>query len=1553
VKSVSEKEAIGDWSNLKGTRYHLAYALWLLLRGGASEVRFFAGNDLLFRAIQPPLDIDNTSTISLSAITRDPDCDIWVQLKATATDWTRSELLEGNLLFNFICNAAVSESNNRHWRISLITEADIRTGDIAEFAANPSGNPKLNAQLIAIVDAAQKHLASSSISRSSKEIHDIAVNSLTMLASTRRTAMETLRAEIETAIMESAPNRIAVRRIASTLIGALLSSAAESPNDNCAYTTEWLNREAGLMVVSQRPFDTNPIAACDLAADEASRPQGLLPFRSDRFVLRQSFDSAARQFLKAPETLFVLVGRSGIGKSWAIANLVCTSLRGHVRIVRIGSEVAIGTSLAHLAMETFANYSDRHDDPTSVVARLTAASVASEKGKVLFCIDDLRVPSSSADSARSWIRALVREARDLRAKLLLSCQDETWTLLRLHASVDLPDIFAPHRSLDETPTTHSIRLDVMSPEELEAALSKRLPPDRASRAYLHLRGAPFLYLRIPFIFERYLDRHQMTLGTVGSHPDPVAVDDLLSSTLDARLDSVATALLADPEAVCAAFNEIVDHIWSRRRQIISQAEVIGLVARHLPEQGVDALREFRAKGLLSPSPTLSWYEGILGDYFFARRLIRRSPDTGALVSELEPGQDDTVVETLIRMAVNGPELAERLLGADPRFRPSLLRGLSQRPTGDAMTFGLVASLTRPDDDTVADVDACEALGILAARGRRGVLDRSAWRKVIEMYLSGDVYEGIRGMHALASVLEYEPAIVGSLVSRRLRSVLGRAHETHRKGLGRRLSNALDALHNVTHRQAALAVERVLETISPYQSDTVMEERDKFIASYDYLRGRIAPFLGTTFVEPLIDALSSSDRTVRLRAAGAVRPAVYDNPAMFRTAILQAIRSEDDPDVLLRLLWAAPRLTRDSRDFLNALGARPSPVWTHPLPCGPALAILGEAADFESDVVSSLLPINLDHMPEPWIRACLSDVHALAWWRCARRNPSFRSKLEPLAEPRLKGVPRSFHAFAFRGAFIARLGLATLEKVPLTPIDVTMTSQAEGHLPYCYSHVEEIVKDHAAQLVAMPEWPSLLDMLSGCVSANNQARDRFYLTLQNRRFDCARRSLDELCILAMHVSDPLSILNRLPRDWEAMRAARSLLASNHPAEGLRAFAQLACDERAASGTPQAWHERSKCLARLNASRPDPVPNVGGLSRVSRIQRWFGNDDSTEGVSVLIDENPERMLEIIDRSIDNLEQMHLLYFWAKQARNWKAYLLASVHRRMFDPQALSPVSALRMTSESLAVFRRLPPSLERNEGITVFEGVQSWLAGHPVAPAAVAGGPSPFQSANRIAAEILTSSCRGTTVETVRNILMQAGLWWQSVDYRWEAGELRSGSGVPYYALAVLPAVRLAAYSVLRHSSLVDPVSQIMKERYRVCHELNNVDWDFNHPPATTAGMNLKWLDRVMNISSTLVDERIFLRIGDLFVRLGRIAEGEEKLQAALAHPLCTPLGRASAHWDLACAALRTGRTDRCRAMLEETLRLAPYLKSRIAEHADFESVRHMDWFVAMTRPAESR
>jgi hypothetical protein len=104
------KDALGDSSGIKGTEYHLLYALWLLLRGESERVAFYEGNDLLAHPIAPPKIVESEDFRRVSLHAEESNEDLWIQLKSTESPWTRGKFLpantkDDNLLKNFICNA--------------------------------------------------------------------------------------------------------------------------------------------------------------------------------------------------------------------------------------------------------------------------------------------------------------------------------------------------------------------------------------------------------------------------------------------------------------------------------------------------------------------------------------------------------------------------------------------------------------------------------------------------------------------------------------------------------------------------------------------------------------------------------------------------------------------------------------------------------------------------------------------------------------------------------------------------------------------------------------------------------------------------------------------------------------------------------------------------------------------------------------------------------------------------------------------------------------------------------------------------------------------------------------------------------------------------------------------------------------------------------------------------------------------------------------------------------------------------------------------------------
>jgi hypothetical protein len=215
---LSQDEIRGDWSNLKGTEYHLLYALWLLLREEASEVAFYEGNDLRAEPIRPPTfqgDLDLVQAIPVRMQCRQKD--VWIQLKSTSEPWTPSDFLKGNLLENFVCNALTSLRNGRAWEVRLVTQAIVRRKDVLAFAEDPGKQPNLLHHLTRVVASVKGRLAKPGGSAPADEaaIRDLALTILRTLCDTEPVALAALKSEIEVELAYARPNRHAVRRTAN------------------------------------------------------------------------------------------------------------------------------------------------------------------------------------------------------------------------------------------------------------------------------------------------------------------------------------------------------------------------------------------------------------------------------------------------------------------------------------------------------------------------------------------------------------------------------------------------------------------------------------------------------------------------------------------------------------------------------------------------------------------------------------------------------------------------------------------------------------------------------------------------------------------------------------------------------------------------------------------------------------------------------------------------------------------------------------------------------------------------------------------------------------------------------------------------------------------------------------------------------------------------------------------------------------------------------------------------------------------------------------------
>jgi hypothetical protein len=1537
---LSQDEIRGDWSNLKGTEYHLVYAIWLLLRDEASEVAFFEGNDLRAEPIRPQvLKGDPEPTGTIPARMQRGQKDVWIQLKATSEPWTPSDFLEGNLLENFVCNAFTSLRNGRDWEVRLVTQAIVRRKDLLAFADDPGKPGKLVKHLDRIVASVKGRLAKEHGPAPPDEgaIRELALRILKALGDTEPVALAALKAEVEVELAYARPSRHAVKRTANLLLGAVLSDAAAGPGQGRAYTVNWLNEVAGPGVRSDKPFDRDEALACDAAVTQALSPL----WNSEYCAPRSRLRPILQQFLAARESLFVLLGRGGTGKSWAVASWTANDLAHRIRLLVPASTLDIAQTLDAVVGTALAPMTGAALRDDQYLDRFRAAATGRGGTPPVVVVDDLQAAQASADLLRRQLGRLTRRAREAGVKLVVTCQTDTWNLHQLWRDIPSAEIFGVEPTEGEERRRYSFVLDDFSPDERTDAVLRRLPAPRGEQAGLQLRAPGLAPLRNPYLLGLYVDQHGQSLASATTAPDPVVVDDLLRHRIRRQVEHAAALLAAAPEAVEAGVASLVERAWAERPALLAHVDAVRSLSAHLPEQAKHGLDALQRVGLVTVQGGVRLAEEPVANHLLAAHLAARAGRGEDLSLLLAPDRDREVVVALVRSSPDPVGLADCLVRRDSCWAQAVGEGLSQCSPGDVRVVAMLTGLARPAADEGDHFEECCALGLLAARGQR------AWERVLEMYLGECSDERRRGEVALGAAMEVVPEQVGASIRTRLALEGKRDSETRDEDRLRRLTDAFGPLHQIAHRAAANVARSLLPDACRLVPDPRTAGTQRLLDAIDDIRGRVAVFGEDDDVAALCAELGGPGPETRYRAAGALRPVAFESPERVRTALLDGLRLETEPGVLSRVLWMAPRILEASPDeFLAAFGAGKVAGWAEPLVVGPALAILGLAARHRPAEVLRLLPRRLDSC-EARVRALVSELLVYAWWCAAEGESSARAHLGVLAEPDLEDVPDTFRTFAFRGAALARLAGLCLARASVSDVEIRMVHFRGAGLPeYLFVDAGEFFAEHAPVLVREPGYARAEEALLRCVrerheKAGEDIRDK---DLQNARFFCAGNSLEILCAGWGASADPLPGLAVLPRDWEALRAARMLLEAGRTEAAIVGFARKACDDSARQHTMQAWHERELCLVQL--ARLGEAAQVELMrQRESMAHSFFASGSRARGLTALADEHPEELLSLLDGAIAMEDDIPLLYDWGYECRSWQAVLVANVYARMFHARPLEPGETRNLVEQMLVALRALPASPERLAQEELYACLASFLDGHPQVPPTPRAPASPVARSHALAAELLAKAAQPGQPqgdgEWMQAFLGDRRGWWETTNWQLKNGTLSRGSGL--YLIYLFPAPRLALAAVGLRTNATDPGSSFMESRSTAASAIHRHHFILVGRDNRPEQLERALADLEGHCVNLPHDERLWNACGNLLLRLGRVEEARARLERSLRLPSCEGGSRAAALYDLACVQARSGCADACREALVECRRLRPLDASWMSQDTDLQSVRSTSWF----------
>lgn len=581
-----------------------------------------------------------------------------------------------------------------------------------------------------------------------------------------------LKAQIETQIAYQCSSSEEVNKIAQRLLGELLTDTARGPAFATSYTPAWIEQTIGLPLISGTLLTNDPVKACAESLSKALSPRwGASPFVTRAFVTK-----ALNQFLSAPQTLFILIGMSGVGKSWVMADWTTRVLSSHARLLIKGSEWSSYSAkrsreLSSLVASKLRSYAPTNWSDETIFRRVLSSSTSSGSDRYLvIVIDDLYFPSGAGEKTafQQSLARLIEQCRERNVKLVLTCQKHTWNAYRLDRIIPSQDLFiaAPdetslhEQALEQANRLYSLLLGDFTIEEIQGILEQRFAEDKAEQIALRLQSPAFALLRNPYFLDLYLRQHGASLDKTNILP-LVDSEALLKERVCEALRDVAERIECDQDLVNTAFEMLQHRLWEARPAGLTLLEVLRNLQIHFLEPNV--LHELRRVGMLTTENPVRFAEPVVADYLYATLLKGQIQIGSDIQRELRPEIDTGVVSAFLRIASEPVLWAERFLATDSRWRAAVAEGLSQHSAEDYAILSLLSILARPKANIIGH-EACEALGYMASRGER------AWKWVQEMYLSGRIQERFRGERALATALNYIPDRVEAMIQHRLDQV---------------------------------------------------------------------------------------------------------------------------------------------------------------------------------------------------------------------------------------------------------------------------------------------------------------------------------------------------------------------------------------------------------------------------------------------------------------------------------------------------------------------------------------------------------------------------------------------------------------------------------------------------------------------------------------------------------------------------------------------------------------------------------------------------------------
>lgn len=1531
------------------------------MTGRVSRLSFYDGNDL--RAIPPPADVTaDPSGVQVRAHEGSGKA-LWYQLKATDKPWTMGALLEKNLLLNFLLNALESREAGQEFEVHLVTQAEFHPSTVDAFLQNPSTAPGHQARLDHIIDRTRQEWSRHRPSFTAPESDELKVLAMDIIGKLRNTTpvpLEVLQQEVVAALRSEYYDEQLAEEIAFSARGALLHDASVRPaldgSQVQQYDADWLYGVTRIRRKAVGLVLEDPPQACEQATERAV-PDG---WNAAICAPRPSVDHALDTFMASDRDVFVLLGTSGGGKSWAVSDWCLRTLKGSMRLLVRWPDVVRTPDLAYLLESTVGPLSDRGWQPHAFVDWFVSEANARGGSSPVLVVDDILTWAESPIKVRQIIGHLVQQCRSRGIKLLLTCQAQVWITHDIGSALPLDALFlgtddrpeltrqADGDSSSDQPSSelltlsrseearrtarrYSMVLDELSESDIRAILVRRMPAHEATELALSLRDSRYAAFRNPYLLVLYLAHLMRT----DQPPSVTIVDDLLDERFRDLLAPLARDLAWEIPDVEAALSALWERLWTSRQvglTSLDAARTLDGIFSSFPGEAV--LSALRQSGLLSVSSPIAIVEPLVADRMFARRLIEKHGPSShvSIASELRLESDVSTVLALLRGEINHPaQLGQHLLSNERAWGPAVKAGLAQGSTNDYESLALLSALTHPQPPSLVDPDACDALGRLAVRG----VVAQDW--VAKMYLSDRPLDRTRGEQALKAAMRLGPSTVTQVVRQRLsRGIEMPAFQIADQERQRKwLDGALDPVLSVADELGVREVQAILNEIPP-------EIAAQPSLQHDIREVRAAALLETTGagIDDVLVQLRSADTKQRVEAADMLRVIVPDRPELVRQAIVQSIRQEDNPEVLIRITWACYRIMDVAADeLMSALESREWFDSAEPSPCASlVLALAGDLASRMPVRVEKFLPQSVACY-EPARRSLMAETFAYAWWKCAQYRVSGSHVLSDFLNQRLDDVPDEWRVLVMQAAVVAQLGLDCLERGIAPEIEGLHSPYPRNVLMGMHVPIHKVVSRNAASLAASAELEHRLmecflqERRPTVASPWNWLGQANFLCADH----CARMLVDMKCAGA----DPGKVITQFTDDELALRAARKLLDDGHRGHELLSVTATLCNRTENPPNFQIAYERSRCIGHLAASSDDPSATLPGF--MDAVSRQFGPDHRAIVLTPALDSHTEIALHLLEDTIRRPDDVPPLYLLEEYSRSWPVHLIGRVHARMLDPTPISVDEASALCDQMICALRVLPSSPLQAEYEGVYAAIAARLrqAVRRVLPLITREGA--FPRSHELAREILEEvdvGNEGANENWLRDKIADSRGWWESFRYSLADGTFSERSG---YLVFPFPAVRLAAVAAGTELTLTDPATEWTAEMTSVHDAIKAAVRSLEYGGDSDEEMEKSTGTLIELVTRWPRSARVRLSLGDLLVRRHCIDDAKEYLLECVSMRSSSEDVAASAWYDLACAYGLAGEETNCREALTASDAIHPVDRQHLSQDDDFAAFRNTQWF----------